>query len=323
LCVAAAAAIAASAAAIAMVPGTVAAGPIPLAPKGQKAVLDYSIEIEGSASGSNKNGEYERWSTRRSLVVKATLVAMQPTGQDPGDPGGPHAAARRPKNQAFEPSSDMKAMLARMEKCGEDMACRMKVSQEMMQNPQIQADMQKAKKSGEASRDAPPRYQAWIADSKSGATGSIKLDVQRDQLFKTATTERETCGESAELPLEKLLRSSSWPTTINIDSQAGTYSANIGGVGLTIISKTDCVNHDARGRTEGHSQSGTDFLPQSYQQGTAADIEAFRGETDVPAVDRRLAHGTKVLTGVYGTVMGGVPMTAKVTVRWSVTLLKD
>jgi hypothetical protein len=78
-----------------------------LAPKGQKALLEYKIDIEGKASGTNNNYQSQQWSTLRSFVVKATMIAQQPMVQDPGDPGGPHRAASRPKNEAFQPSPEM------------------------------------------------------------------------------------------------------------------------------------------------------------------------------------------------------------------------
>ncbi len=92
-----------------------------LAPKGQKAVLEYTIDIEGKSSGRDKNYEYQHWSTRRSLVVKATLTAEPPSIQDPGDPGGPHKVASRPKNEVFQPSPEMAAFMVELQKCGEDM----------------------------------------------------------------------------------------------------------------------------------------------------------------------------------------------------------
>ena len=66
--------------------------------------------------------------------------------------------------------------------------------------------------------------------------------------------------------------------------------------------------------------TGTRFLPDKYQEGTPDEVEVFRGGADAATGGRRLAHGDKVLTGLYGNVMGGVPMTAKVTVHWTVTV---
>ena len=294
-----------------------------LAPKGQKAILEYTIDIEGKASGTNNNYQSQQWSTRRSLVVRATLIAQQPSIQDPGDPGGPHRAASRPKNEAFQPSPEMAAFMAELEKCGEDMSCRMRVTQKWRQNPKVQADMQKAKKAGESLGKGSPRYQFWIADRKTPATGTVKMEVQRDQLFKTAIDERETCREAAELKLEELMRGVQWPATIKIDAQDRTYAANFGSPGNTFTAKIDCVSLDGRKRSEQHTTSGRKFLPEKYQKATPDEIEVFRGDMDAAPGDRQLAHGKKVFTGIYGTLVGDVPMTAIVTVRWSLTLLKD
>lgn len=294
-----------------------------LAPKGQKALLEYSIEIEGKASGTNNNYQSQEWSTRRSFVLKATMIAQQPMVQDPGDPGGPHRAASRPKNEAFRPSPEMAAFMAELEKCGEDMNCRTRVTQKMMQNPKVQTDVQKAKKAGEALSKGAPRYQLWIADRKTPTTGTVKMEVQRDQLFKTAVDERETCREAAELKLEELMRGVQWPATIKIDTQGRTYAANFGSPGNTFTAKIDCVRLDGRKRSEQHTTSGRKFLPEKYQKATSDEIEVFRGDMDAATGDRQLAHGKKVLTGLYGTLVGDVPMIAKVTVLWSLTLLKD
>ena len=156
-----------------------------LAPKGQKATLEYTIDIEGKASGTNNNYQSQQWSTRRSLVVRATLIAQQPSRQDPGEPGGPHRGASPPKGEAFQPSPEMAAFMAELEKCGEDMACRARLTQKMMQDPKIQADVQKAKNAGESLSKGSPRYQIWLADRKTPATGTLKTEVQREQLFKT------------------------------------------------------------------------------------------------------------------------------------------
>ncbi len=290
-----------------------------LALRGQKAVLEYIIDVDGKSSGRDKNYEYQHWSTRRSLVVKATLVAEQPSIQDPGDPGGLHKAASRPNNEAFQPSPEMAALLAEMGKCGENMDCRMRVTQKMMQNPKVQADIQKARKEGESLAKGSPRYQVWYPDRKTPATGTVSMEVQKDERFKTAVDERHTCREAAEVTVEGLMHGAAWPATIKIDAQRGTYAANIGDPGLIVLAKTDCVSLEGRKRSEQHSQSGVKFLPEKYQQGATDDIEVFRGGADAATGGRRLAHGEKVLIGLYGE-MGGVPMTAKVTVRWSVTL---
>ena len=44
---------------------------------------------------------------------------------------------------------------------------------------------------------------------------------------------------------------------------------------------------------------------------------------DAATSDRQLAYGKKMLTGVYGTLVDDVTMTAIVTVRWSLMLLND
>jgi hypothetical protein len=44
------------------------------------------------------------------------------------------------------------------------------------------------------------------------------------------------------------------------------------------------------------------------------------GGADAAMGGRRLVHGSRELTGIYGTLMGGVPMTARIAIRWTVTL---
>ncbi len=290
-----------------------------LAPKGQKASLEYTIDIKGNASGTNNNYQSQQWSTSRSLVVRATLIAQQPSIQDPGDLGGPHRAASPPKNEAFKPSPEMAALVAKLEKCGDDMSCRMRVTQEMRQDPKVKDDIQTLTKAGESLRKGSPRYQIWFADRKTPATGKIKMEVQRDQLFKTAVDERETCRETAELKFEDLMRGE-WPATIKIDAQAGTYAANIGRLDNTFTAKIDCVRLDGRKRSEQHSTSGRKFLPEKYQKGTPDEIQVLRGRPEAAPDGGWLAQDKKVLIGLYGTLVGDVPMTAEVKVRWSLML---
>jgi hypothetical protein len=291
-----------------------------LAPKGQKAFLEYAIDIKGNASGTNNNYQSQQWSTSRSLVVRATLIAQQPSIQDPGDLGGPHRAANPPKNEAFKPSPEMAALMAKLEKCGEDMSCRIRVTQEMRQDPKVKDDIQTLTKAGESLRKGSPRYQVWFADRKTPATGKVTMEVQKDQLFKTAVDERETCRETAEMKVEDLMRGATWPATIKIDAQAGTYAANIGRLDNTFTAKIDCVSLDGRKRSEQHSTSGRKFLPEKYQRGTPDEIHVFLGRPEAAPGGGWLAQDKKMLIGLYGTLVGDVPMTAEVKVRWSLML---
>ena len=254
-----------------------------LAPKGQKAVLEYKIEIEGTASGTNNNYQSDKWSTRRTLVVRTTLVASQPMAVDPGVP---RTSVGSPKSKVFVGS------------------------------PQ-----------SEVSGKGLPRYQLWLAGSKPPATGTIKIEVQKEQLFKTAVDERETCRETAELKFEDLMHVSTWSAMIKIDAQAGTYVAKFPRPDRTIKATIECVKLIGRQRSEQHSTSGMKFLPEEYREATPDEMEVFSGDadaaTDAASGGRLLAHGKKVLTGIYGTLVGDVPMTATVTVRWALTLLKD
>jgi hypothetical protein len=294
-----------------------------LAPKGQKAFLEYTIDIKGNASGTNNNYQSQQWSTNRSLVVRATLIAQKPSIQDPGDLGGPNRAASPSKNEAFQPSPEMVAFMAKLEKCGEDMSCRIRVTQEMRQDPKVQDDIKKATKTAESLGKGSPRYQIWIVDRKTPATGTVKMEVQLDQIFKTAVDERETCRETADLTFEDLMRSTMWPATIKIDAQTGTYAANIGGVARTFTAKIDCVRLDGRKRSEQHTTSGRKFLPEKYQKGTPDEIQVFRGRPEAAPGGGWFAQDKRVLIGLYGTLVGDVPMTAEIKVRWSLTPRKD
>ena len=290
-----------------------------LVPKDQKALLEYAIDIKGNASGTNNNYQSQQWSTSRSLVVRATLIARKPSIQDPGDLGGPHRAASPSNNEAFRPSPEMAAFMTKLEKCGDDMSCRMQVTQEMRQDPKVKDDIQTLTKASEALGKGSPRYQIWFADRKTPATGKVKMEVQREQLFKTAVDERETCRETADLKFEDLMRT--WPVTIKIDAQAGTYAANIGGIGNTFKANIACVRLDGRQRSEQHTTSGRKFLPEKYQKGTPDEIRSFQGRPEAAPGGGWIAQDKKVLIGLYGTLVGDMPMTAEVKVRWSLTPL--
>ncbi len=286
-----------------------------LAPKGQKALLEYTIDIEGLASGTNQNYRSQKWSTRRTLVASAMLTALQPSVQDPGDPGGSHRASKS-GDAGFKPSHETAAYMAEMEKCGNDMSCRMRIAQKMQNDPKVKADMNKGTESTKGS----PRYQVWVVERTSSVTGNVKVEVKTEDYFKTAVDEITNCTETAEVAFEKLIGGSTWPATIKIDAKAGTYAANIDIPSKTFLAKIDCMLQMGRERSERHTTSGRKFLPEKYQQATLDDIEVFRGGADAAAGGRRLAHSEKVVTGDYGTLVGNVPMAAKITVRWSITL---
>ena len=80
------------------------------------------------------------------------------------------------------------------------------------------------------------------------------------------------------------------------------------------------MNRDERGHTKEHTKTGINFLPEKYQQGRLENTEGFRGGAGAATGSGRLAHREGVLTRLYGSVMAGVPQTAKVTVRWTLTL---
>ncbi len=292
-----------------------------IAQKGQKALLEYTIEIEGRAAGTNNNYHSQKWSTLRTLKANAILIAQHPSAQDPGDPGGQHRAFSKSKsgNTEFKPSNETAKYMAEMEKCGNDMNCRMRIAQKMQNDPNVMADMNKGKKIAKSEKGA-GRYQIWTVERKASVTGNVKVDVKTESLFKTAVDELTNCTETAEVPFEKLISGSTWPATIKIDAQTGTYAANIDIPSKTFLAKVDCTVQAGRERSERHETSGRKFLPERYQQASLEDIEVFRGGADGASGGRRLAHGEKIVTGIYGDLVGNVPMAAKITVRWSITL---
>jgi len=311
-----------------MIPVIMLLAPTPATPaknmvaqKGQKALLEYTIDIEGRAAGTNNNYWSQKWSTKRTLTAKAMLTAQHPSAQDPGDPGGQHRAFSKAKagNTEFKPSNETAKYMAEMEKCGNDMNCRMKIAQKMQNDPNVMADMNKGKKIAKAEKGA-GRYQLWIVERKSSVNGNIKVGVKTENHAKSAVDEITNCIETADISFESLISGSTWPATIKIDAEKGTYAANIDIPSKTFLAKVDCTVQMGRERSERHEKSGRKFLPEKYQQASLEDIEVFRGDADGASGDRSLAHGKKVVTGVYGELVGNVPMAAKITVRWTITL---
>lgn len=292
-----------------------------IAQKGQKALLEYTIDIEGNASGSDYNNQYQKkWSTKRTLVAKAMLTAQHPSAQDPGEPGGQHRAFSKSKsgNTEFKPSNETAKYMAEMEKCGNDMNCRMRIAQKMQNDPNVVGDMNKGKKIAKAEK-GPARYQMWTVERKSAVTGSVKMEVKSENHVK-ALDEHAYCAETAEAQFENLISGSTWPATIRIDAEAGTYAANFDIPSKVFQARIDCKEQNGPERSERHETSGRKFLPEKYQQGSLDDIEVFRGGADGASGGKRLAHGEKSVTGIYGDLFGKVPMAAKITVRWSITL---
>lgn len=288
-----------------------------LAPKGAKALLEISIEVDGKADFNGKYGEYQHWRTRRSIVAQAILVAVQPTADDP-DGLGAAAAAATPQ---FQPSANTETMMAEMEKCGEDTACQMRVAQKMMQNAGVQADMRRAQKAGkaaEASAKRPPRYQMWMPDARQPATGTVKVEEHLDELFKTAVDEKTTCKAQGDFKYEEAFQRTAFPATVKIDAEAGTYAASFGGVNLSVLASNDCVRLDGRRRSESHDKLQVRLLPEVIDGAKDWKIQA-RGGADAGKSGQRLAHGEATLAGSDGKLSGNVPKTVTLTVRWTLT----
>ncbi len=294
----------------------VPAGAAELAPKGAKALLEISIEVDGKADFNNKFGEYQRWNTRRSIVAQAILVAAQPTADDPDGLGA--AATATPQ---FQPSAGTEAMMAEMEKCGDDTACQMRLAQKMMQNAGVQADMQrvqKGAKAAEASAKRLPRYQMWMPDARQPATGTVKVEEHLDQLFKTAVDEKTTCKAHGDFKYEDAFQRTAFPATVKIDAEAGTYAATFGGANLGVFATNDCVRLDGRQRSESHDKLQVRLLPELIDGAKGWKIQA-RGGADAAKSGRRLAHGETTLAGSDGALSGNVPKNVRLKIRWSLT----
>lgn len=287
-----------------------------LAPKGAKALLEISIEVDGKADFNGKYGEYQHWRTRRSIVAQAILVAAQPTADDPDGLGA--AAAATPQ---FQPSANTETMMAEMEKCGEDTACQMRLAQKMMQNAGVQADMRRAQKAGkaaEASAKRPPRYQMWMPDARQPATGTVKVEEHLDELFKTAVDEKTTCKAQGDFKYEEAFQRTAFPATVKIDAEAGTYAASFGGVNLSVLTSNDCVRLDGRQRSESHDKLQVRLLPEVIDGAKDWKIQA-RGGADAGKSGQRLAHGEATLAGSDGKLSGDVPKKVEIKVRWTLT----
>lgn len=175
-------------------------------PKGTRARLAYTVTIDGNASYDGEVGDFERWSTRRTMTASMILEADAPSPVAMIDPT---AVAVAP----VPSSADMRALQEEAKACGGDVACQMRVAQKMMARPEMEAAIEES----EALEQMPLRYQIWRLPHGEKAQAHATLETHTDGLFITAGKERTTCSQTAEYDSAALPVGA----TVEVDTQTG------------------------------------------------------------------------------------------------------
>lgn len=122
--------------------------------KGQHALLEYSIAIEGDLElRSGRRDEFYRWSTRRLLEATLEMQAGEPQKES-----GVFAKDARQSAVAQSPNADYRDLARQMESCQKnDTACQMQLAMKMLGSGYMQQQV----KASEDMRKLPKRYQTW------------------------------------------------------------------------------------------------------------------------------------------------------------------
>ncbi len=150
-----------------------------LVDEGQHALLTVSITVEGGVEKpKGYRDEVVKWSTKRAFEATVEMVAERPdTGSVAGSLGGKGGA--------------QEAMLGDLQKklevCGQDQACQMRVAMQMMSTPEAQQTV-----------NATPGFQAWEPAKDSTrlkASGSHEETIHT--VYYTGTREVTDCTLTA------------------------------------------------------------------------------------------------------------------------------
>jgi len=273
--------------------------------RGQRARLELRIEVDGSADRTEPNGAYDRWSTQRVFTVAMDLVARRPT-QISGLPDGPDARRRSPLPAASEEGV---ALQKEASACGDDVSCRMRVSQKMMSRSEAKAQLPPA----QAMDELPLRFQEWTLAKEPRLDGRAIVATRTEELSPGSEKERKECSQSAEYAAADLRPGAS----LVVDAASGIgYIAGVLSLGVPLPIETRCETDSGGRHGEETQRELIRFLPVVSQP-----QRAYAGDA-IPRGSDLIAEGRQELHGSFGQLPRlGAEMSARVRLSWKVTRL--
>ena len=271
--------------------------------RGQRARLELRIEVDGSADRTEPNGASDRWSTQRVFTVAMDLVARRPT-QISGLPDGPDARRRSPIPAASEEGVALQKQAAA---CGEDLSCRMRVSQKMMSGSEPKTPPPRA------IDELPLRFQEWTLAKEPRLDGRATVSTRTEELSPGSEKERKQCSLSAEYTAADLHPGAS----LVVDAASGIgYIAGVLSLGVQLPIETRCETDSGGRRGEETQRELIRFLPVLSQPKRVYAGDAIQGGGDL------IAQGRQDLHGSFGQLPRlGAEIPARVRLSWKVTKL--
>ncbi|MEZ5560728.1 MAG: hypothetical protein R3E86_19550 [Pseudomonadales bacterium] len=291
-----------------------AAGSTSLAAPGQRALLEFSIAIEGAYEHrSGHRDEFYKWSTQRLLEAKVELQAGKPRKTSGAfSPDSQNAAA------AQAPDQDYQDMAKQMEACPkDDTSCQMQLAMKMMNSGYVQQQTQAA----EAAGKLPDRYQDWKAAPGGRIEVRASYDDHWEEVFYTAGREYHDCHlVMPEVPSDigrKYLEGAARMFVIEVDAQTGQQLA-------LIPRSVDFPGQRSCQDGTGSSAMATTTQDEYVHFFPTTDAGTWL-EGDAPGSDQNLiSSGEQTLEAKVEHIAGTSLMAervapVRVTVRWKLT----
>jgi len=270
-------------------------------PKKHRALLEYSLLIEGQVDHKGTIGDFTRWSSKRTFEGKVEVEAKNPAIQSFTSLPQAQAAATRAV------PGNMQEFQKQMQACGGDTQCQMALSMQMMNSPQAQAQMQAA----DQAAAAPKRYQAW--QPAKGGRVEVKASIREntDGLFITAQKERTVCSYQGDYDASAF--GGVLGGSVEVDTRTGT-SAFIGLPMAYVQIKKHCTR-DFGSNRETNETAMVAFLPNLKSPGPVTG-------GGLTGSGKEIAKGQATLTGTLPNTAGAQgPATVNITLQWKLTEL--
>lgn len=317
--------------------GNAAADQTRLYPKGQRALLDFSLQIEGVADQRlGQRDEGVKWSTLRSIEASLELTADAPNALS-ATINQDLAAGREPDHPAATlqqaPPPEVRDLQKQLDACGkDDIGCQMRLAMKLMGTQHVQAQL----RAGDELAAMSPRYQVWRASS--GGLREIRADYQEhwETVFYTAARETADCrlkapAVSPALPETAGAGKVDWTAMnrqaldgnarsllVEVDGQTGGNRLHLRLPGQ-VFADQHCTSDIGNGPTETRTSRQVSFQPPLQLESDWIDGDPAAGDV--------IAAGTRAydLTTELGNLNVGFNAAAKVPLRvklrWQLTLL--
>lgn len=284
-----------------------------LHPAGERALIEYSISVEGDFEHRpGHRDEFYKWSTRRKLEATVEMQAGKPRKQSRVFSQDAQGAA------AQTPDEDYRNLAEQMDACPKgDTACQMQLAMKMMGSGYMQQQIQ----ASEAMEEMPNRYQAWQAVEGGKVEVKAAYDDHWEEVYYTAGREYGDCHlvvpESLSELGRKYVERAARSFLVEVDAQTGRQRALIPPT-VDIPGQRNCLSGIGSNKADmqkTQQEEYVHFLPRM-------DVQAgFDGKA--PGADAAIiSSGEQTAEGLVEHLSGNTPqreVPVRVTVKWKLT----